>query len=267
MKLTHIFTSCTVLTITLVLAQISPVAVHASSSWYRPTPDVTWQWQLSGVIDQNYNVNIYDIDLFDTPVKTIASLQSKGKKVICYFSAGSSENWRSDFARFDRSTLGKKNGWEGERWLDIRTDNALDVMLERLNLAVKKGCDGVEPDNVDGYLNKTGFPLTVKDQITFNRRIAEEAHRRGLAVALKNTGDLANELVDYFDLAINEECHAYRECDQLAVFTKQGKPILNAEYKKTKNLCALALSKNMRTLLLPRKLNNKSRMSCDELNI
>ncbi len=60
-------------------------------------------------------------------------------------------------------------------------------MLRRLDLAVTKGCDGVEPDNMDGYANDSGFPLTAEDQLTFNRFIANEAHRRGLAVGLKTT--------------------------------------------------------------------------------
>lgn len=42
-------------------------------------------------------------------------------------------------------------------------------MQARLDLAVQKGCDGVEPDNVDGYQNNSGFPLTAQDQLAYNR--------------------------------------------------------------------------------------------------
>ncbi len=255
----------------LILTLLTTRAItHADtvSSWYKPGIDITWQWQLEGKINPNYAVDIYDIDLFDTPAGTIASLKASGKKVLCYFSAGSSENWRPDFTKFSAASLGKKNGWAGEKWLDIRSKNVADVMLTRLDLAVKKGCDGVEPDNVDGFSNKTGFPLKAGDQIVFNRWLAKEAHARGLTVALKNTGDLANQLVDSFDLAINEECHAYQECDQLAVFTKQGKPILNAEYKKMsknkiENLCKVAVSNHIQTLILSKQLNDSRRISCN----
>ena len=37
------------------------------------------------------------------------------------------------------------------------------------------GCDGVEPDNVDGYVNDTGFDLTAGDQLDFNRFARGEA--------------------------------------------------------------------------------------------
>ena len=61
-------------------------------------------------------------------------------------------------------------------------------MLARLDLAQQRGCDGVEPDNVQSYDDDTGFELTAADQLAFNRRVADEAHARGLAVGLKNGG-------------------------------------------------------------------------------
>lgn len=252
------------------IAKIKPVfdpkiTPLMDGDWYRPVVDTTWQWQLTGTINQDYNVDVYDVDLFDTSSETISEIKSSGKKVLCYFSAGSSENWRDDFDEFNSSSLGKSmNGWKGEKWLDIRTKNVLDIMLARLDLAVSKGCDGVEPDNVDGYSNKTGFKLTKKDQLAFNKRIANEAHKRNLTVALKNAVELADKLVDYYDLTLNEECHVNKECDELDVFTEQDKPIFNAEYKLTSRLCSKALSKNIRTLILPRELDDSSRISCDE---
>lgn len=243
----------------------SRIVPITEGKWYRPTVDTTWQWQLTGDINQNYDVDVYDIDLFDTSIETIAELKSSGKKVICYFSAGSSENWRSDFEKFDSASLGKSlDGWKGERWLDIRTKNVLDVMIARLDLAVSKGCDGVEPDNVDGYSNRTGFNLKIKDQLAFNRRLANEAHSRNLTVALKNAVEQALELVDYYDLTINEECHVYRECSDLSVFTENDKPIFNAEYRLSKKLCSKALANDIRTLVLPLELDDSSRISCDE---
>ncbi|GAL06248.1 endo alpha-1,4 polygalactosaminidase precusor precursor [Photobacterium aphoticum] len=68
-------------------------------------------------------------------------------------------------------------------------------------MAVQKGCDGVEPDNVDGYKNNTGFDLTADDQLTFNRLLANEAHARNLSIGLKNNVEQVPELVTYFDFA------------------------------------------------------------------
>ncbi|MBL4637112.1 MAG: endo alpha-1,4 polygalactosaminidase [Kofleriaceae bacterium] len=158
-----------------------------TGNWFVPTSNMTWQWQLVGSVNTSYAVDVYDIDLFNVSASEIASLQATGKKVICYFSAGSYEPFRSDAGSFSESILGKVLiGFEDEKWLDIRDAGLLDIMAARLDLAVQKGCDGVEPDNMDGYQNDSGFPLRDEDQLAFNRAIANLAHTRGLAVGLKN---------------------------------------------------------------------------------
>ena len=126
--------------------------------WYRPVPETTWQWQLTGELNTSYGVQVYDIDLFETDETIVQELQSRGIKVIAYFSGGSYEEWREDASNFNENVLGKNlDGWPAERWLDIRAINVHDIMLKRLDLAKEKGFDGVEPDNMDGYSNNSGF--------------------------------------------------------------------------------------------------------------
>jgi len=243
----------------------------ADGDWVRLEPGVTWQWQLTGTLDTSYDVDIYDIDLFDNEASTIAELKAAGRIVFCYFSAGSSENWRSDFERFAEADMGSAlDGWEGERWLDITSSNVSAIMLDRLDLAVAKGCDGVEPDNVDGFTNATGIALTAEHQLGYNRWLANEAHQRNLAVLLKNDGDQATDLVEYFDGSLNEECHAYDECGQLAPFRSANKPILNVEYADTEadgaalldEVCGAAADNGTQTLVMPWDLDDSFRFSC-----
>ena len=133
-----------------------------------------------------------------------------------------------------------------------------------------KGCDGVEPDNMDGYANASGFTLSFEDQLAYNRQIANEAHRRGLAVGLKNDLDQIPGLVAYFDFAVNEQCFEYAECDALSAFIDAGKAVLNAEYKvefqiddNTRNaLCTDANARTFSTLVLPLDLDDSLRFSC-----
>ena len=249
-------------------SNISPIM---EGGWHRPAVGATWQWQLSGVINSGYIVDIYDIDLFDTSPESIRSIQSGGSKIICYFSAGSYENWRDDATDFNAAELGKvMEGYEEERWLDIRSQNVLSMMAGRMDLAVTKGCDGVEPDNLDAYTNDSGFQLTAADQLVFNRQIANAAHNRGLSVGLKNDLDQVSELVAYYDFAVNEQCFEYEECEALKPFTAAGKPILNAEYKDEyvqdgsarKALCKQASTLAMSTLILPLELDDSFRLSC-----
>ena len=50
-------------------------------------------------------------------------------------------------------------------------------MAARLDLAVSRQCDGVEPDNMDGYMNDSGFDMTGAHQLAYNRWLAERGAR------------------------------------------------------------------------------------------
>lgn len=208
----------------------SPAPAVDGAHW-RPGPSTTWQIQLSGGLDSSFDAVAYDIDGFDTPKSTVTALKAAGRRTICYFSAGSYEDWRPDGASFPPTVLGASNGWPGERWLDIRRIDLLAPIIEaRLDMCREKGFDAVDPDNVDGYTNATGFPLTAADQLTFNRYLADAAHARGMAVGLKNDLDQVGQLVSSFDFAVNEQCFQYRECDALIPFIRAGKPVFGIEY-------------------------------------
>lgn len=196
-----------------------------------PPPGTTWQWQLTGTIDESFDVAVYDIDGFDTSASTVASLRGAGRKTICYFSAGSWEDWRHDAAAFPAAVKGNSNGWPGEKWLDIRNLAVLGPIMEaRLDMCAAKGFDAVEPDNIDGYTNATGFPLTSAHQLAYNRFLADAAHARGLSIGLKNDLDQVDALEPWFDFAINEQCFQYGECDLLVPFIAAGKAVFEVEY-------------------------------------
>ena len=179
--------------------------------------------------------NIIAIDLFDTSKQEISELKSKGLEVICYFSAGSYENWRPDKNNFSRRVLGKKLGaWPGERWLDIKNESVFKIMKKRIDIAAKKGCDGVDFDNVDGYSNDTGFKLTKEDSEKYLKDLSEYAHSKGLKAVLKNALSIIDKVEPYFDYAVNESCHIYHECDYYKPFLKHKKHVFNIEYKPFK---------------------------------
>lgn len=196
-------------------------------------PIVSFQVQYTGTIDTSIDVDVFNLDLFDTPPATIQALRERGIFVMCYFSAGSYEDWRPDTDKFPLEVLGKDMaGWPGEKWLDVRRRDILGpIMEERLDLAVERGCDGVDPDNVNGYENDTGFPLTDQDQLVYNRFLSAAAHERGLAIGLKNDLEQIIDLVPYFDWIINEECFSYQECHLLYPFKRAGKPVFVIEYE------------------------------------
>jgi hypothetical protein len=198
---------------------------------WSPAPGVRWQWQLTGAFDPDVDAEVFDVDLFETPDQVFADLVAADRRIICYFSAGSYEGWRPDADRFPGEALGEiLDGWPDERWLDIRHPAIREIMADRLDHAAARGCDAVEPDNVDGYANASGFPLSYDDQLAFNRFLAAEAHARGLSIGLKNDLDQVADLVDHFDWALNEECMQYDECEALVPFIEAGKAVLHVEY-------------------------------------
>lgn len=210
-----------------------------------------WQIQYTGDLSTHVDVDVFNLDLFDTPPATIAALRDRGIFVMCYFSAGSYEDWRPDASRFPPQVLGQDmEGWPGEKWLDIRQIDVLLPILEaRLDLAVVKGCDGVDPDNVDAYTHATGFPLTAEDQQRYNIVVAQAAHQRGLRVGLKNDLEQIPALLPYFDWIINEECFSFGECDQLLPFVQAGKPVFVIEYElMPPDFCPQALQMNFNAL-------------------
>lgn len=218
---------------------LPPRPAQPSTERWLPGPGLAWQWQLSGRLDPTVDVPVYDIDGFDHPASAVADLHRRGRKVICYLSTGAWEDFRPDAGRFPASLLGRGNGWEGERWLDIRrTDLLGPLMAERLDMCRDKGFDAVEPDNMDGYANRTGFPLTAADQLRYNRLIARLAHERGLSVGLKNDLDQIPELVGDFDFAVNEQCAEHDECAALTPFVRAGKAVFHVEYElPTREFC------------------------------
>jgi hypothetical protein len=146
--------------------------------------------------------------------------------------AGSFEDWRPDAVRFPQEVKGNAlAGWPGEAWLDVRRIDLLGPILDaRMELCRSKGFDGIELDNVDGYSNDTGFPLTAADQLQYNRYLAVAAHTRGLSVGLKNDLDQVTALVSLFDWALNEQCFQFQECNLLTPFVQAGKAVFNVEY-------------------------------------
>lgn len=250
-----------------------PIPTQVNGAWYSPSSGTTWQWQLSGELNTQYAVDVYDVDLFDVSKAQISELQDKGIRVICYFSAGSYEAWRDDASQFPASALGDTlDGWEDERWLDIREQSILAIMETRIALASEKGCDAVEPDNVDGYTNQTGFNLSHEDQLAFNLALSTAAHSHGLGIGLKNDLDQVIELEPYFDFAVNEQCFEYNECNALQPFIENNKAVFNAEYHSgwlndanaRATLCDQASTMGLSTLILPLTLDDSFRFSCSQ---
>lgn len=238
-----------------------PTPSPGSASWWRPAPGLSWQWQLGDdEINTSVKADVYDVDLY-IDQSVIDELHVQGRRVICYISVGSWEDWRPDAGRFPPEVLGKDyEGWPGEKWLDIRRIDLLaPIMFARLDLCAAKGFDAVEPDNMEIYTNDTGFPLTSEDQLRYALWLAEAAHARGLAIGQKNASDQVGDLVDVYDFAITEDAFYYNWAGEMLAFIQAGKPVFAAEYTDMdvdfRAACAWGRAHNVSFILKNRDLD------------
>jgi hypothetical protein len=125
-----------------------------TAALWQPAPASKIQMVISGAISVDgapvpSDVGIFDIDMFENSASTVQALHNSGVKVICYFSAGTSEDWRPDYNDFTSADKGAGlPDWQGEAYLDLRSENVLNIMKKRIANAASLGCDGIDPDNM-----------------------------------------------------------------------------------------------------------------------
>lgn len=229
----HALISLVALTAAPGASAMAPPAACVGPCW-KPKVGDTMHLQLGGSVKVGRLATIYDVDGDATPKSTVKALHKAGRRVVCYVSAGSYESYRADAAQFPDIVKGKVlDGWPDERWLDVRRIDLLAPILRaRVKRCVAKDFDAVDFDNVDGVSNDSSFPLTDVDQLRFNKWLAGEAHRQGLAVALKNNPNQVARLAPWFDFSVVEQCFQYQECRRYLPMIKRGKPVFDAEYER-----------------------------------
>ena len=209
-----------------------------------PLPaDATWLWHLNSTCPTEALARGRDVvivDLFDTPGCQVEALKQAGHRVLCYVSAGTYEPWRPDKERFRQGGalagfVGPVNeDWAPERWLLVdpaHVDDVLAIQADRMDLAVEKGCEGLEFDNLDPYDNRVRG-VTEAHALAYSLALAEAAHARGLLAGFKNAPDNAAAAEPSFDFVVVESCVRYAECAAYTPFSDAGKPVFSAEYTR-----------------------------------
>lgn len=254
---------------------VTTIPTPVTGLW-KPALNTPWQWKLAGAFnpatDLITGVKMYDIDLFNNSATTVQAIHTAGAKAVCYMETGSWENYRPDANQYPAAILGKTlSGYANEKYVDIRNINdtsnanvvALRTILQnRLQQCKDKGFDGIEPDIDDAYFegdNATGFPITYQDQVTFNKFVADEAHKRGLSIGLKNGADaqFVADMLPVVDWVLNEQCFQYNECTPYSSFVNAGKAVFQVEYTlTTSKFCSKANAMNFNAMKKKTDLDN-----------
>ncbi|KAL2129873.1 hypothetical protein VTI74DRAFT_7184 [Chaetomium olivicolor] len=231
---------------------------------------VKWQIDIQNTIDtkaalQPADAVVWDLDLYHVArnPEIVDYLRGHDANAIflCYFNAGLAQKSDCDYdTRWKNSGLlgnvydPDEPQFSDERWVNIKNQTARDWMKQRITLANQLGCDGVDPDNIDGYLNDedgnngTGWGLSQSDYISFVNELATHAHslttKQGftMLVGQKN----ARELVGKFsgsgallDFAVLEDCKDLNGnrgspfCSDFQKYIAAGKPVFSIEYPST----------------------------------
>ncbi|PSM37390.1 hypothetical protein C6Y14_42510 [Streptomyces dioscori] len=181
-----------------------------------PVPD-GFDYQIGGAYPPPSSVGIVARDRTADP--------ARGLYNICYVNAfqaqpDEQDDWPDDLLLRDK---------EGEVVIDADWDEALldiGTPAKRKRVAARvdqwidgcadKGFDAVEPDNYDSYTRSDGL-LDPDDAVSFIKLLSQRAHAQGLAIAQKNTVELADRRNRAgLDFAVVEECGAYDECGAYA---------------------------------------------------
>ncbi|KAK3901559.1 glycoside hydrolase superfamily [Staphylotrichum tortipilum] len=228
---------------------------------------VKWQIEIQNTLDpiapiQPTDAVVWDLDLYHiarTPAVVDHLRTSNSNTVlICYFNAGLAQKSDCDYAsKWEHSGLlgnvydVNNPEFRDERWVNIKNQTAVDWMKARITLARDLGCDAVDPDNIDGFLNDedgrngTGWHLTENDYVSFVTQLADHAHglttKRGytLLIGQKNAPELVGRLGTTLDFAVLEDCKTLNDddpftfCSDFQAYITQGKPVLSIEYPST----------------------------------
>jgi Glycoside-hydrolase family GH114 len=241
----------------------------ATSAAY-PAPGSANIWDTD--LFQDSNVAHAGVPTGPSPV--VEAIHAAGHYAVCYVEAGAYQIGfpdDSNFAPADYGATGSSTdpvvndqyqmqGFAHEYWFNLAgfasyvagepstltgvAPNIASGLNQRFADCKLEGQDAVEPDDLDGYTNKSatgvaggGWNMTQADSAGFERWLAYDIHANGLAAFQKN--DPANAAADepLFDGMIIEECNYYDDpCSgpggDATPYLNAGKPVLNAEYTR-----------------------------------
>lgn len=179
-----------------------------------PPVKAGFDYQLGGAYPPPSGVEVVSRDHGAAP--------AAGRYDICYVNAfqaqpGAEGEWGDLVLRDANGEPVIDEDWH-EALLDLRTPDKRERAAAKVNAwtdeCAAKGFQAIEPDNYDSYTRSHGL-LSESDAQAFVRLLSAHAHEKGLAIAQKNTSELAGRRQENgLDFAVAEECGEQENCDE-----------------------------------------------------
>jgi hypothetical protein len=200
----------------LTAALVTPLltAPPAAAAVTLPPAHAGFDYQIGGAYTPPDGVSVVSRDRGASP--------APGLYNICYVNAfqvqpDELDEWDADLLLRDAAGDVIIDEEWNEAILDVGTAAKRERIATKVNGWIDgcaaKGFQAVEPDNYDSYDRSQGAfgPSAAMAYIT---ELSAHAHSKGLAIAQKNTADLAeHHTATGLDFAIAEECGEWNECD------------------------------------------------------
>lgn len=220
--------------ISLAATMITGSASASVAAVSPPPVNAKFDYQIGAAYPPPSGVRVVDRDREQSPVSGLYN--------ICYVNGYQTQPAEIDWWKANHDDLLLKDArgnyvidsdW-GEILLDIRT-SAKRTALAAIVGAWIDGCrdhgfQAIEPDNLDSWTRSKNL-LTQQNAIDFAKLLTARAHTAGVAIAQKNTAEIAENGRSYgFDFAIAEECGRYNECDSYT--SGFGNNVIVIEYRR-----------------------------------
>jgi hypothetical protein len=204
-------------TAALAAAVLGGTACTASAAPAAVTPPPVkagFDYQIGGAYAPPAGVQVVSRDHGDAP--------AAGLYNICYVNAfqaqpGAEGEWGDLLLRDANGNVVVDEDWD-EALLDLRTADKRTRVAAKVDAWVDdcaaKGYQAIEPDNYDSFTRSRGL-LSDSDAQAYIRLLSAHAHEKGLAIAQKNTSELAGQRqANGLDFAVAEECGEQDNCDE-----------------------------------------------------
>lgn len=125
----------------------------------------------------------------------IPRMREAGNQVGCYMSAGTCEDWRTDFAALRPACVERAwDEWAGEYFVDRATPDLVAGMNARIDQMAAWGCQMVEFDNMDWTQDddlraEYDFEISAEEGIAYVRALCSHARSLGLGCMAKSTAE------------------------------------------------------------------------------